>query len=97
MKKLTWLRKILQSKAGKMVVVASALACSAVFMSICACADDPPAIDTTAIQTALTSGLQSGATTTISMMAAVAPYGITIFVAMLAVKYAKKFFNKISA
>lgn len=53
-------------------------------------------VDITAIKDALTAGLGNAATQTVEVMGLIAPYGITIFVAILAVKYAKKFFQKIS-
>jgi hypothetical protein len=50
-------------------------------------------IDLSAITTSLTQGLNSGVQTTIDCMAAIAPFGITIFVAVLAVRKAKAFFS----
>lgn len=58
--------------------------------------DAASGIDVSGISTALSSGLSDAATQTVSIMAVVAPYGLTIFVAVLVVNYAKKFFKKIS-
>lgn len=88
---------LLKTKAAKLGMVATAVGTSAAMFANSASAADPSGIDTSAIQTALTSGLNSAATQTVSCMALVAPYGLTVFVAMLVVTYAKKFFSKISS
>jgi hydrogenase-4 membrane subunit HyfE len=84
---LAKVRGVLKTKAGKIGAAMSVIGASAVMTSICAFADTT-APDTSAISTALSTG--------VNCMALVAPYGITIFIAMLCVKKAKKFFSTMS-
>ncbi len=53
-------------------------------------------IDSSAITTALTSGLTDAATNIIAIAAAVVPIGVGVFGVKLAITYAKKFFAKIA-
>jgi len=85
----------LKSKAAKIGMVASTVGATAVAFGISASADSTVP-DTTTISGALQTGLSSAATQTVGVMAAVVPYGITIFVSMLVVTYAKKFFTKVA-
>lgn len=82
-------------KKSKMfvTVVVSAVAMSA--MAIVASAEDP-VVDSTVVQTALTSGLSDTAKTILLCVAAIIPIALGIFSAKKVIAFAKQFFSKIA-
>lgn len=88
---LAKVKRFSKTKAGRLVTVGAVVSTAALTMAMGVSADTTT-IDTTAVTTALTTGLSSAVTQTVSVMSAVIPYGLTIYVMMFIVHKGKAFF-----
>ena len=87
------LKKLRNSKYSRLVMCMSIALCS---LLVFACAEEPSAIDTTAVTTAFTKGFQSIVTNAIGLISAMLPIALTLCAVLFLVKKGMAWFRSIA-